>query len=120
MLATQHAETSASLLAISTRYDNQALAAARHTEVTINQASIQAFGREIQAKREQVAWEIARITKRLEATDIPDWYRVNQVEELGMLQCRESKLALEKTELERQYHLLAATDESVGARPSSC
>ena len=109
MLTAQNAQMTSAILAMGRTNAN-----------AIDRASVQSFGREVRSKRDQVAWEIARITKRLEVSGAPEWFRSDLKEELEALRRRDADLALEQTELERQYHLLAAPDESVGARPSSC
>ena len=55
----------------------------------------------------------------LRDTGIPPWYRTIQLGKLATLQHRSVALASRKTELEQRYHLLAASNESVVARPSS-
>ena len=109
MLTAQNAQMTSAILAMGRTNAN-----------AIDRASVQSFGREVRSKRDQVAWEIARITKRLEGSDAPEWYRTDLKDELEALRRRDADLVLEQTGLERQYHLLTAPDESVGARPSSC
>ena len=115
MMSMQHSQTSANISAMR----GELQTTVRHTEVLIDRASLQALGREIQADQEQVERESSQITNELGNTDIPPWYRTIQLGKLATLQHRSVALASRKTELEQRYHLLAASNESVVARPSS-
>ena len=119
MMSMQHSQMSATLLAMGRHNDEQALAAERDNEEMIGRASLQALGRDIQADQDQMAREVAQITNQLKGTEIPTWYRTIQIDQLTTLQYRSVELASRKTELEQRYHLLAASNESVVARPSS-
>ena len=118
MMSAQHSQMSATLLAMGRRSDEQALTAARHTEVLIDRAALLALGRDIKADQDQVAREITQITNQLQGTEIPPWFRTIQVDQLASLQTRSVELANRNTELEQRYHLLAAPNESVVARPA--
>jgi hypothetical protein len=115
MMSMQHSQTSANISAMR----GELQTTVRHTEVLIDRASLQALGREIQADQEQVERESSQITNELGNTGIPPWYRTIQLGKLATLQHRNVALASRKTELEQRYHLLAASNESVVARPSS-
>ena len=117
-MAAQFSQTSATLLALTDRLEGQALAAARHTEATVNRATLQSFGREAQAALDQTDWDIVQCTDALAVPGIADWYRTVQTNTLTSLRNKRVSLALRKTELEQEYRLLTASDDSVIARPS--
>jgi hypothetical protein len=117
-MAAQYSQTSATLLALTDRLEGQALAAARHTEATVNRATLQSFGREAQAALDQTDWDIVQCTDALAVPGIADWYRTVQTNTLTSLRNKRVSLALRKTELEQEYRLLTASDDSVIARPS--
>ena len=89
-----------------------------HTEFLIDRASLQALGREIQADQDQVEPKPFQIINELDGTRIPPWYCSIKLGKLATLQHRSVELVSHKTELEQRYHLLAAPNESVVARPA--
>jgi hypothetical protein len=116
----QHAQTSATLDAMRTRTEDQAIQSVRHTEATVARATTEAIGRELQAELAQIARDIVQISGVLARTDIPDWHRIGQTSALEALEARRQALLSRTHAHERQYQLLKAADEGVGARPSQC
>jgi len=102
--------------------DGVGVSVAQSTEgpgvAVVNRASLQLFGREVQAALDLTDWDILQCTKVLEVSGIADWYHTVQTNTLESLRSKRVSLALPKTELEQEYRLLTASDDSVIARPS--